>query len=80
MHQNNQQEPKRHTKLIKKGKRNSENHREDHLRQQAGEYELLENIILARHLRNIITIEQQEEVHQHISRFTKKRRQSISNT
>ena len=51
-------------------------HREDHLRQQAEEYELLGNITLARHLRNLITIEQQKEVHQHIGRFTKKKKSS----
>ena len=51
-------------------------HREDHLCQQAEEYELLGNVTLARHLRNLITIEQQKEVHQHIGRLTKKKKSS----
>ena len=35
---------------LKKVKQNAATHREDHLRQQAEEYELLGNITLARHL------------------------------
>ena len=61
---------------LKKVTQNGATHREDHLRQQVEEYGRLENITLARHLRNLITIEQQEEVHQHIGRFTKKKRSS----
>ena len=57
---------------LKKVKQNAATHREDHLRQQIEEYELLGNMKMARHLRNLITIEQQKEVHQHISKFTKK--------
>ena len=48
---------------LKKVKQNTTAHREDHIRQQAEECKLLENIALARHLRNLITIEQQKEVH-----------------
>ena len=58
---------------LKKVKQNAATHRKDHLRQHAEEYELLGNITLARNLRNLITIEQQKEVHQHIGKFTKKR-------
>ena len=52
---------------FNKAKLNSINHREDHLRQQAEEYKLIGNKQLARYLRNLITIEQQKEVHQNIS-------------
>ena len=61
---------------FKKVKQNAATHREDHLRQQAEEYEVLGNITLARHLQNLITIEQQKEVHQHIGKFTKKQKSS----
>lgn len=46
---------------IKKVKRNSTNHREDNIHQQAEEYELLGNITLSRYLRNLITIKQQKK-------------------
>ena len=58
---------------LKKLKQNAATHREDHLSQQAEEYELLGNITLAMHLRNLIAIEQQKEVHKHIGKFTKKK-------
>ena len=61
---------------LKKVKQDAAKYREDHLRQQVEEYELLGNMKLARHLRNLITIEQQKEVHQHISKFTKKKKSS----
>ena len=61
---------------IKKVKQDAAKYREDHLRQQIEEYELLGNMKMARHLRNLITIEQQKEVHQHISKFTKKKKSS----
>ena len=41
-------------------KLNSANHQEEHLHQQVEKYELLGNIPLARHVRNLITIEQQK--------------------
>ena len=63
-------------KKLKKVKLNSANHREEHLRQQAEEYELLDNLLLVRYLRNLITIEQQKEVHHHIGRFTKNKKSS----
>ena len=76
MHQNYEQKSKSCTKEIEKVKLNSANRREEHLRQQAEEYELLGNIPLASHLRNSITIEQQKEVHQYIGRFTNKKKAS----
>ena len=48
---------------LKKVTQTTTTHREDHLCQQAEEYKLLGNIALARHLRNLITIEQQKEAH-----------------
>ena len=57
-------------------KLNSANHREEHLLQQAEEYKFLDNILLARYLRNLITIELQKEVNHHIGKFTKKKKSS----
>ena len=79
MHKKNISNLKVAQNQLKEVKRNSANHREDHLRQQAEEYELLVNMKLARQLRNLITIEQQNEVRQHISRFTQKRRLAKEN-
>ena len=76
MHQNYEQKSKSCTKKIEKVKLNSANRQEEHLRQQAEEYELLRNTPMARHLRNLITTEQQKEVHQHIGRFTNKKKAS----
>ena len=76
MHQNYEQKSKSCTKEIEKVKLNSANRRGKHLRQQAEEYELLGNTPSARHLRNLITIEQQKEVHHHIDRFIKKKKSS----
>lgn len=58
---------------LKQVKRNFVNHREDYLRQQDEGYELLGNIKLSRHLRNLITIEQKkgtlthQQIHKQIS-------------
>ena len=62
---------------LKQVKQNSANYREDHLLHHTEEYERLGNKKLLRHLRNLITIEQPKEVHQHIIRFIKKTSSNI---